>query len=155
MSMRSVFVAFVLLLAWGAAAAAPAQGVAVRDAWIRATPPGAPTAAGYAVISNRAISSDRLMDGRTAVAAAVEVHQMSMAGGVMRMRPVQGGLALGASQTVRLSPKGDHLMLIGLKRPLVAGQHVRIVLRFRRAGDVPVDFTVRTGPPSLMAGMHM
>jgi copper(I)-binding protein len=153
--MRSVFVALIVLLAWGAAAAAPAEGVVVRDAWIRATPPGAPTAAGYAVISNRAISSDRLMGGTTAVAAVVEAHQMSMAGGVMRMRALPGGLGLGASQTVRLSPKGDHLMLIGLKRPLVAGQRVRIVLHFRRAGDVPVEFTVRTGPPTLMAGMHM
>jgi len=34
-------------------------------------------------------------------------------------------------------------MLLGLNRPLTAGQHVRIVLRFTRAGAVPVDFTVR------------
>ncbi len=154
--MRSVFAAALLVLLTSAAAhAAPAQGVTVRDAWIRATPPGAPTAAAYATITNHAISSDRLMGGATAAAGAVEPHQMSKAGGVMRMRPMPGGMAIGSLATVRLSPNGDHLMLTGLKRPLVAGQHVRVTLHFRRAGDVPVDFAVRNNPPGLMGGMHM
>ena len=74
----------------------------------------------------------------------------------MRMRPLTGGLAIGASATVRLTPNGDHLMLIGLKRPLRSGEHLKLVLQFQRAGNVPVDFVVRdTAPGGGMAGMHM
>jgi hypothetical protein len=56
---------------------------------------------------------------------------------------------------VTLSPNGDHLMLLGLKRPLHAGEHVKIVLNFRRAGQAPVDFVVRDTAPGGMFGMHM
>ncbi len=138
------------LLACGAASAATIE---VRDAWIRATAPGAPTAAGYATLINHGVATDRLMGGRAGVAGAVEVHEMSMAGGIMRMRPIPGGLGVGASATVKLSPNGDHLMLIGLKRPLRAGEHVKVVLQFRRAGDVTADFAVRDAAPG--GGMHM
>ena len=151
----AVVAALLMLLTSAAAGAAPPSDVTVRDAWIRATPPGAPTAAGYVTITNHAISSDRLIGGQTSAAASVEPHQMLMTGGVMRMRPAPGGMAIGASATVRLSPNSDHLMLIGLKRPLVAGQHVKVVLHFRRAGDVPVDFAVRNTAPGIMGGMHM
>jgi copper(I)-binding protein len=47
-------------------------------------------------------------------------------------------------------------MLIGLKGPLKAGQHVKVVLRFQRAGDVTVDFIVRDGEMvGGMGRMHM
>jgi copper(I)-binding protein len=153
--MRSCLAVAALALTLLAAQAAAAT-IEIRGAWIRATPPGAATAAGYAVIVNHGPTTDRLLDGHTDAAASVLPHQMSMAGGIMRMRPIPGGLAIGASATVTLGPNGDHLMLLGLKRPLTAGQHVRIVLNFSRAGAVPVDFTVRdTAPGGGMPGMHM
>lgn len=153
--MRSFAVLASFVVALALAAAAHAAGIEARGAWIRATPPGATTAAGYVTLSNHGLS-DRLIGGRTAAAADVQVHEMSMAGGIMRMRPLPGGLAIGASQTVSLAPAGKHLMLLGLKGPLKPGQHVRIVLRFQRAGDVAVDFTVRDGETAGgMGGMHM
>jgi periplasmic copper chaperone A len=152
--MRHLIAAAVAGLSLLVAGAASAADIDVSGAWIRSTPPGAVTAAGYATITNHGFS-DRLIDGRTVVAASVAPHQMSMTGGVMRMRPIVGGLGFGASQTISLSPNGDHLMLLGLKRPLKAGEHVKIVLDFRRAGAVPVDFVVRDTAPGGMFGMHM
>jgi periplasmic copper chaperone A len=134
------------------ASLAAAATVEVRDAWIRTPPPGAPTAAGYATVTNHGISSDRLTGAYSGGAASVGLHQMSMAGGVMRMRPITGGLPIGASASVSLTPNGDHLMLTGLKAPLKAGQHVKIVLQFQRAGNVAADFVVRDAGPG---GMHM
>jgi copper(I)-binding protein len=148
--MRPVLFAAVASFVLAAASLAAAATIEVRDAWIRTPPPGAPTAAGYATLVNHEISSDRLMGARSA-AADVALHQMSMAGGVMRMRPVTGGLPIGASASVSLTPGGYHLMLTGLKAPLKPGQHVRIVLQFQRAGNVPADFVVRDAP----GGMHM
>lgn len=142
---------FAVLVAGSASAAT----IEVKDAWIRTPPPGAPTAAGYATIANHAISSDRLTGAHTAAAASADLHQMSTAGGIMRMRPLPGGLAIGSSATVKLSPNGDHLMLTGLKAPLKAGSHVRITLQFQRAGAVAADFVVRDAAPVGVAGMHM
>ena len=153
--MRSIaIVAAVLGLA--AASVAHAASVEVKNAWIPTPPPGARTAAGYGTVTNRGPTTDRLMGGHTGAAASVEVHQMSTAGGVMRMRPVAGGLAIGASATADLGPRASyHLMLIGLKAPLKSGARVKVVLHFQRAGDVAVVFPVRAEAPTPTGGMHM
>ncbi|MFI4933830.1 MAG: copper chaperone PCu(A)C [Caulobacterales bacterium] len=150
--MRLTAVLLVLCLAT-AAGSASAATILVQGAWIRATPQGAATAAGYVTFTNKGPTSDRLTGGRTDVAGAVEVHQMTMTGGVMRMRALPAGLPIGASATLKLSPNGDHLMLIGLKRPLKAGEHVTVTLSFSRAGDVKVDFPVLASAPGGMPGM--
>ena len=149
--MRLVLFAAVASLALATASFAAAATIEVRDAWIRTPPPGAPTAAGYATLTNHGISSDRLTGAYSGAAASVVPHQMSTAGGVMRMRPLTGGLPIGASASVSLTPNGDHLMLTGLKAPLRAGQHVRIVLQFQRAGNVAADFVLRDAA----GGPHM
>jgi len=149
--MRPLLFAAVTSFFLAAASLAAAADIEVRDAWIRTPPPGAPTAAAYATITNRAISTDRLT-GAYSAAGSVSLHQMSTAGGVMRMRPVTGGLPVGASASVRLTPNSYHLMLTGLKSPLKAGQHVKIVLQFQRAGNIAADFIVRDAGPG---GMHM
>lgn len=141
--MRLSLVTAVATFAIAAAGAASAATLEVKNAWIRTPPPGAPTAAGYATITNHGIASDRLTGAYSSAAASVGLHEMQKRGGVMSMRPVTGGLPVGASATVTLAPDGRHLMLTGLKRPLKAGQHVRIVLQFQRAGDVAADFVVR------------
>ncbi|HWF77424.1 MAG TPA: copper chaperone PCu(A)C [Caulobacteraceae bacterium] len=136
--------AVVLALAGCAAKSAPSGAtVDVKNAWIRTPPPGAPTAAGYATITNHAIASDRLTGAYSSAAASVGLHEMSKQGGVMRMQPIAGGLAIGSSATVKLDPNGRHLMLTGLKHPLKAGERVRIVLQFQRAGPIPAEFVVR------------
>jgi periplasmic copper chaperone A len=117
--------------------------VVVTDAWSRATPAGAPTAVGYLTIANRGATPDRLMSVDSPAAATVSVHQMSMAGGIMRMRPVIGGLEVAPGGSVSLDPNGDHLMFEGLKRPFKAGEQVPVVLRFQHAGAVRIVFVVR------------
>jgi copper(I)-binding protein len=136
-------ISFAFVAACAAQGAPAGARIDVRNAWIRTPPPGAPTAAGYVTLTNRAIASDRLTGAYTGVAASVGLHDMQKTGGVMRMRPMPGGIAIGSSATVSLGPNGRHLMLTGLKHPLRAGEHVRIVLQFQRAGDVPTDFVVR------------
>jgi len=150
--MRPALLAALSIVALLAVGAASAATIEVKDAWIRTPPPGAPTAAGYATIVNHAISSDRLTGVSTRAATSAQLHQMSTAGGIMRMRPMTGGAAIGASASLKLSPNGDHLMLIGLKTPLKARTHVKITLQFQRAGAVAADFVVRDAAPG---GMHM
>jgi hypothetical protein len=141
--MRLSRLAAVATFAIAAAGTAHAATIEVKNAWIRTPPPGAPTAAGYATIINHGIASDRLTGAYSSAAASVGLHETEKHGGVMSMRPITGGLPVGGSATVTFAPDGRHLMLTGLKRQLKAGQHVRVVLQFQRAGGVAADFVVR------------
>ena len=62
--------------------------------WARATPKGASVGGGYMTITNTGSAPDRLIGGATAVAKDVQVHEMTMANGVMKMRPVAGGIEI-------------------------------------------------------------
>lgn len=99
---------------------------------------------------NHGAAEDRLLSGSTPVAAEVQLHTMSMDGGVMRMRQIQGGIAIPAGGTLELRPGSYHIMFMGLKRPLRQGERFPVTLRFQRAGTISVQFAVQpvssTGP---------
>jgi copper(I)-binding protein len=160
--MKAKRIAAVTVLALGlqslAASAANAQGARIGDliitqAWIRATPNSAPTAAAYLTIANRGANPDRLLGGHADGVKTLTPHSMSMAGGVMRMRVLPEGLGIPAGRTVTLGPGGDHLMLEGLTRAFRPGQRVPVRLTFSRAGEVTVAFLVSETGPLPGAGM--
>ena len=135
-----------LLLA--AAAAFTPTEIATSRAWVRPTPPGAPTAAAYVTVLNAGRKPDRLLSATSPDAARVELHRMDMAGGVMRMRSVTEGVEAPPGAPVSLQPgSGLHLMLIAPKRRLVAGDRVRLDLRFARAGAQSVVAPVQAQAP--------
>jgi hypothetical protein len=156
-SLRIALVALALCAAGVAAGAHDARlgAITISGPWMRPSPPGAPTAAGYATIHNAGPAPDRLVAASSPDARSVEIHEMTMAGGVMQMRPVSGGLPIGPRQTVSLAPGGYHLMLIGPTRAFHVGEVVPITLTFQRAGSVRVRFTVEngTGGQGGMSGM--
>ena len=87
-------------------------------------------------------AADKLVGGSTDIAGRFEVHEMSMNGGVMQMRPLNEGLELKAGQTVELKPGGYHVMFLDLKRQLKEGDTVNATLQFEKAGKVDVTFKV-------------
>lgn len=129
----------------------PAHRIKLTGAWTRPTPPAAAAGAGYLTITNAGSRPDRLLGGTSSAVREVQVHQMMIADGVMRMRPVQG-LVIPAGGTVTLSPGGYHLMLIGPNRPFQAGGRIPATLKFERAGAVRVVFDVRMTPPAAAGG---
>jgi copper(I)-binding protein len=128
----------------GAAQAADytAGNLQIANPWTRATPKGSTVAGGYMVITNKGTSSDRLVGGSTAVAGRFEVHRMAMEGGVMTMRPVEGGLEIKPGESVELKPGSFHVMLMGLKQPLEKGQRIKGTLEFEKAGKVEIEYAV-------------
>jgi len=110
--------------------------------WARATPKGATIGGGYLRITNTGTASDRLVGGSSQISGRLEVHEMSMSGGVMKMRPVSSGLEIRPGETVELKPGGLHIMFVGLKQQLQQGQHFKATLQFEKAGNVDVDFSV-------------
>jgi periplasmic copper chaperone A len=128
--------------------------------WARATPKGAPVGGGYLTITNTGSEADRLVGGSAAFAKAVEVHEMKMDKGIMKMRELAKGLEIRPGQTVTLDPSGYHIMFAGLKQPLKKGEHVKVTLQFAKAGKADVDFTVEGigamhGGGGAMPGMKM
>ena len=127
-----------------------APGVAavdVRDAWVRQTVPGQSGTGAFMKLT--APAGARLVSVSTPVAGVAEVHEMKLDGDTMRMRAVQGGLALPPRQTVELKPSGYHLMLTDLKQPLPKGSSVPVTLRFEDAkgAKTALDLTLPVGAP--------
>lgn len=110
--------------------------------WARATPPGAPTGAGYLTITNAGSTADTLTAVSTPAAATGELHEMAAKDGIMTMRQVAGGIAIPAGGTVTLKPGGYHLMFITLKAPLKQGGTLPVTLTFAKAGTVEADFPI-------------
>lgn len=140
--LKSLCTTALLSLSLLAQAATPTSTVQVREAWMRATPPHAPTAAGYLTVVNAGPQADRLLSVTSDVAERVELHSNDLQGGVMRMRKLDDGLALPAGASTVLAPSGTHLMFIAPRKPLVAGDTVRATLRFQHAAPLQVEFKV-------------
>ncbi|MGV2981578.1 DUF1775 domain-containing protein [Camelimonas sp. ID_303_24] len=136
--------------------AASARQLTASGGWTRATPNGAKVAGAYVAIANGGPKGDVLLGGRFDVADRVEVHDMTMTDGVMRMRHLEQGLEIPAGGSVELRPGGLHLMLMGLKKQLRQGDAIQGVLTFRDAGDVAVSLPVEAagapGPGKPPAG---
>jgi hypothetical protein len=139
----AVCVAAVLLAGPASAARIYNKGtIQLRDPSIRATPPGAEVAAGYVAIRNTGREADRIVGASSPAAARVELHVTTREGGVMKKREAPY-FELPARKQLVLHPGGAHLLLVGLKQPLLKGQHVPLTLRFERAGEMHVELEVQ------------
>jgi periplasmic copper chaperone A len=130
---------------YGQSAAAPSYKVGdlvIESPWARATPGGAQVAGGYLKITNTGREADRLIGGSLPVAAAVEVHEMAMADGVMKMRKLENGLEIKPGQTIEFKPGSYHIMFTGLREGLKEGERIKGTLVFQRTGTVEVEYRV-------------
>ena len=125
---RSLRLASGTLVAILAAAVASAVAqVIVSDAWVRGTVAGQQVTGAFMQLKSPADLA--LVGAASPVAKVVEIHEMKMDGGMMKMGAV-GRLPLPAGKTVELKPGGYHLMLMGLARPLKEGDTVPVTLTF-------------------------
>ena len=115
--------------------------VTATDAWCRPSPNGAKAGGCYVTLT--AATDDRLTGGSTPRAASLQVHEMKTENGMMKMAELTAGLPLPAGQAVALAPGGNHLMLIGLTAPLVAGETVPLTFQFASAPAITVQAQVR------------
>lgn len=136
-----------VILAQHAAPSAAAQSfkagaLTIEAPWIRATPGGARIAGGYMKITNAGKDADRLVGGTFPVAGRFEVHEMSMDGGVMKMRELAKGLEIKPGESVELKPGGYHVMFMDLKRGLKEGETYKGTLVFEKAGKVEIEYKI-------------
>lgn len=118
------------LLAMLAATQAYADEVKVSKAWTRATAPGQDSASVLLTITSRKDAT--LIGVASGSAQSGEIHSMVMEGDVMKMRALDS-LPLPAKTPVSLGEDGNHLMLIGLRKPLKAGHKLPFALTVKFA----------------------
>jgi len=164
MSLKASLIAAAIALAAPAAIAHDykAGAIEIDHPWARATPRGASVAAGYFKLTNTGSTPDRLVGGTSEAAGRVEIHEMTMADGVMRMRPLKDGLELKPGETVELKSSSFHLMMVGLKQQLQQGQRIKGTLIFEKAGPVNIEYVVEgiggapgAGPANGQTHMNM
>ena len=101
--------------------------VAVTEAWVRGTVAGQMSTGAFMRLTSPADIT--LVGVASAAAKVVEIHEMKLEGGMMKMSAVTR-LPLAAGKVVELKPGGYHVMLMGLAQPLKEGDTVPLSLTF-------------------------
>ncbi|WP_394788809.1 copper chaperone PCu(A)C [Rhodoferax sp.] len=108
-----------------------AQGVEVSNAWVRTSVQGQKATGAFMTLTAK--EATKLVSISTPIAGVAEVHEMKMAGDVMKMRALPGGLDLPAGKAVSLTPGNYHIMLMDLKAALPKDSTVPMTLLFKDA----------------------
>ena len=141
---RPVVVALTMMVMSGMNAFAAANDIfSFSEVQLRATVAGMPSSAAYLKITNNGVSDDRLIAAKATIAQRVEIHSMELDQGLMRMRLVDGGLAIPAGDSLTLAPGGLHIMLMGLTTDLAPGTQHEIILVFQKAGEIRLTGTAK------------
>ncbi len=122
---------------------AHAGGIVISQPFAKATMPGARVAAAYMQLTNTGKTPITLVSAASPVCEKVELHTMSMDGGIMRMREIAGGVTIPPGGAVSFAPGGMHLMLMGLRQQLMPGTTVPITLTFDGAPAQTLQFPVQ------------
>lgn len=143
MTLRRFLFGLTLLPALALAAPATPSLVRIEQGYSYATPAPGITGVGFLTVVNDG-PADRLLSVESPAAARVEIHEMSMTGGMMRMRALPDGVAVSAKGLLALEPGGYHLMLIEPKQALAVGGEVPLTLVFAQAGRIETRLKVRS-----------
>jgi hypothetical protein len=117
-------------------------GLHIENLYARPTVPMQRSGGAYLVIENKGKDADKLVAVSSPIAQSVQIHTMSMQGDVMKMREVDG-VELKPASKIEMAPgHGYHLMMIGLRQPLKAGDKFPMTLTFEKAGKAEVSVVV-------------
>jgi copper(I)-binding protein len=113
-----------------------AAGVVLKDAWVKSAPNG--MTALFGTFTNPTARDITVVSGTTPAASKVELHEVVMVDGTMKMRPKTGGFLVPAHGTHELKPGGDHVMMMGLTGPIRAGDTVTATLTLNDGSTLAV-----------------
>jgi len=140
-SYRIIALALALVAGTAAAQNYTLKDLVIEHPYARATPPGARTGGAFLTVANKGATPDKLVAASTPAAKVVEIHEMTMDAGVMKMRAIPG-IEIKPGAKAELKPGGFHIMLLDLTQPLKNGDKIPMTLVFEKAGKIDVSVAV-------------
>jgi uncharacterized protein YcnI/copper(I)-binding protein len=126
--------------------------IEIGEPWTRPVATAGGIGAGYAIITNNGTEVDELVGGSSDAAERVEMHETSIDDkGVASMKKL-ASVPLQSGQSIELKPGGMHIMFIGLKEPQKEGGVLKAKLKFKKAGEIDVEFAVKAAGPKGAGG---
>jgi copper(I)-binding protein len=125
--------------------------IMIHDGWARASIGKAPNSAAYMTLMTHGEVADRLVGVETPIAETAELHNHIMQGDIAKMRKVEA-IEVKPGEMATLQPGGLHIMLMGLKSALEAGDVLPLTLTFERAGDVTLEVPIKGLKESMKHG---
>jgi copper(I)-binding protein len=131
--------------------AATLGSIEIRQPWARPAsaesiegdePPESVGGGGFFTMTNNGASPDRLIAASSPAADKIEIHAIKVVGSGIAMCPLKDGLVLAPGVTLTLKPRGYHLLLTGLRKPLTAGTSLPVTLTFEKAGSIDIELAV-------------
>lgn len=116
--------------------------IRVEGAYVREVPPVMTNSAAYMTLHNDSDAPVALVRGTSTASKVVELHTHSRVDGMMQMHSVEK-IVIPAKGSTELKPMGLHVMLIGLKAPLHAGDVTQLALMFDNDEEVHLEAPVR------------
>lgn len=124
----------------------------IEQPWARASATqNAKAGAAYFTLVNLGAEADRLIGVATPRAKMASLHHSVMDQGVMKMLPV-AAIEVSPGEPAVLRPGGLHVMLMGLKAPLIEGESFPLTLTFEKAGSIEIEVMIQ-GPAAMQPGM--
>jgi copper(I)-binding protein len=151
MKIRAKFWLIGLVLMSACTAALADGAVSVKDAYVRAVPPGQPNSASFMMLNNSSDQDRALVAAKSPAAKVVELHTHTMVDGMMQMRQVPQ-IDLPAGKMVELKPGGLHVMMIGLTQDLKPGSSVPVTLTFDDGSETTIEAPVKKVQMKMMKG---
>lgn len=121
--------------------------IEIGNPWARASSTDAGTGGGFFTLTNKGAAPDRLVAAASPAAERIEIHAIKVVGPELKMREREGGLVLSSATALTLKPRGYHLLLTGLKKPLEEGGRIAVTLTFEIAGSLDIECTVAAPGP--------
>jgi copper(I)-binding protein len=115
--------------------------VTITNATVRLLPPGVPNTAAYFSVQNSSDTDQILIGASADFATKAEIHNHILVDDMMRMQQ-QSEVVIKPGETVQFAPGGLHIMLFGLKEPLLEGQSVAISLQTQDGESIIITANV-------------
>lgn len=97
----------------------------------------------FAEFTNNTDHLITIVGGSAEIAKMIETHEVVMVDGAMKMQAKQGGIPIQPGQTLTLEPGGLHIMLMGLKKPVLEGDEIKMTIDFDGTEDMTVTWPVK------------
>lgn len=107
----------------------------VTDPWVKAAEDG--MSAAFGTITNTSDQDVTIMSASTPASPMVELHETVMgSNGTMQMQEKPGGFVIPAKGKLVLEPGANHIMLMGLTKPVKAGDDISFDLKLKDGSTV-------------------